>query len=130
MHDGSCLCGKVTIEVLGDFEHQPEMCHCTMCRKQASHAFAAVNIREEELGLEGEEHITWYQSSDDVRRGFCSNCGSVLFWQPTIEEYGHIAVAMGLFDGPTGLKLAKHTFVVEKGDYYDIDDEVPQSEAF
>jgi hypothetical protein len=37
---------------------------------------------------------------------------------------------MGAFDGPTGVRLAKHTFVEEKGDYYDICDGLPQSERY
>ena len=40
------------------------------------------------------------------------------------------AVALGLFDAPTGLRISKHTFVGDKGDYYEIDDGVPQSDAF
>ncbi len=37
---------------------------------------------------------------------------------------------MGLFDDPTGLHLSRHTFVGEKGDYYDITDGLPQSNSF
>lgn len=33
---------------------------------------------------------------------------------------------MGAFDGPTGTTLAKHIFVAEKGDYYEIGDGLPQ----
>jgi len=49
------------------------------------------------------------------------------FWNPTIDGYEWTAVAMGAFDSPTGVRLAKHTFVGDKGDYYDIDDGLPQS---
>jgi len=31
---------------------------------------------------------------------------------------------------PTGVRLAKHTFVGDKGDYYDIDDGLPQSQSY
>nr|WP_234818668.1 hypothetical protein [Sinorhizobium fredii] len=55
---------------------------------------------------------------------------STLFWKPTIEGYEFTAVAMGLFDGPTGLHLSKHTFVGEKGDYYEITDGLPQSDSY
>lgn len=34
---------------------------------------------------------------------------------------------MDLFDAPTGARLARHTFVRDKGDYCDIDDSLPQS---
>lgn len=130
MLKGGCLCGKVRVEVTGDVEHQPEACHCSMCRKQSGHVLSAVNVRRDALTVVGEEHVRWFRSSDKVERGFCSACGSTLFWKPTIEGYQFTAVAMGLFDGPTGLRLAKHTFVGDKGDYYDIGDGVPQSEGY
>jgi hypothetical protein len=37
---------------------------------------------------------------------------------------------MGAFDGPTGTRLAKHIFVRDKGDYYDIDDGLPQAQGY
>jgi hypothetical protein len=33
---------------------------------------------------------------------------------------------MGAFAGPTATRLEVHIFVADKGDYYDIDDGVPQ----
>jgi hypothetical protein len=33
---------------------------------------------------------------------------------------------MGAFNQPTGTRLAKHIFVTDKGDYYDIADRLPQ----
>ena len=127
---GKCLCGAVSLEVEGDLERAPEACHCSQCRKQSGHVFAAVNVRRVALTIYGEEKITWYQSSDQVQRGFCSLCGSTLFWSPTIDGYEFIAIAMGLLEPPTGVRLAKHTFVGDKGDYYDLNDGVPQSESY
>jgi hypothetical protein len=34
---------------------------------------------------------------------------------------------MGAFDGATGTLLALHIFVAEKGDYYEIQDGLPQN---
>lgn len=130
MLKGSCLCGGVTIRVEGELEHQPEACHCVQCRKQSGNFLTAVNVRKSRLTITGEDNVGWYRSSGKVERGFCSMCGSVLFWAPDMEGYEWIAVAMGLFDEPTGTRLRKHTFVGEKGDYYDLDDGVPQSESF
>jgi hypothetical protein len=130
MMKASCLCGGVTLEIAGKLERQPEACHCTQCRKQTGHFLAAVNVKRKDLTIHGEDKVRWYRSSEKVRRGFCSVCGSVLFWDPVIEGYEYIAVAMGLFDGPTGVHLSKHTFVGDKGDYYDIDDGVPQSRSY
>ena len=130
MVKGKCLCGAVSLEVEGDLERQPEACHCSQCRKQSGHVFAAVNVRRDALTIHGEDRITWYQSSDQVQRGFCSLCGSTLFWSPTIDGYEFIAIAMGLLEPPTGVRLAKHTFVGDKGDYYDLNDGVPQSKSY
>ena len=127
---GSCLCGSVTFEVAGPLEKKPEACHCTMCRKQTGHFLAAVNVKKKDLSLRGEDKVGWYQSSETVRRGFCNVCGSTLFWAPTMPDYQYIAIAMGLFDSPTGARISKHTFVADKGDYYDIDDGAPQSAAY
>ncbi len=101
-----------------------------MCRKQSGHVGAAVNVLRDALSVGGEQHVRWYRSSDKVERGFCSECGSTLFWKPTIQGYQFTAVAMGLFDDPTGLQLSKHTFVAEKGDYYEITDGLPKSDSY
>lgn len=130
MLKGKCLCGAVSLEVEGELERQPEACHCSQCRKQSGHFWAAVNVRRSALRVHGEDRVTWYPSSDQVRRGFCSVCGSPLFWNPTIEGYSFIAISMGLLESPTGAHLAKHTFVGDKGDYYELSDGVPQSDSY
>ena len=121
---GACLCGCVTFVFSGDL-HPPDACHCVQCRKQSGHYFASTNVPRALLVITGEENLSWYKSSTKVRRGFCSTCGSFLFWDPI--ELDYIAVAMGAFDTPTSTHLAKHIFVAEKGDYYQISDDLPQS---
>ena len=127
---GSCLCGAVSFEVACALDHQPEACHCSQCRKQTSHVFVGVNVRRKDLTVHGSDKVTWYRSSQKVQRGFCSVCGSALFWNPTIEDYEWTSVAMGALERPTGLRLKKHTFVGDKGDYYEITDGVPQSDGY
>jgi hypothetical protein len=127
---GSCLCGAVSFEVDGPLEHQPEACHCSQCRKQTSHVFVGVNVRRNALTVHGGDRVTWYRSSDKAQHGFCSVCGSALFWNPTIDGYEFIGIAMGAFEAPTGVRLAKHVFVGDKGDYYEIDDGLPQSQCY
>lgn len=38
------------------------------------------------------------------------------------------SIAMGAFDTPTSTHLEKHIFVAEKGDYYEIEDDLPQNQ--
>ena len=125
MHKGSCLCGAVRFEVEGELEG-PDACHCTQCRRQSGHYFASTNVRRDALHIEGGENVTWFRSSEKVRRGFCATCGSLLFWDPIGRDI--TSVAMGAFDKPTGTKLAIHIFVADKGDYYDIADGLPQNQ--
>ena len=122
---GSCLCGKVTLEITGELP-APTACHCTQCRKHSGHYEASVDIPRSALIVHGMEYVTWYHSSEKVRRGFCATCGSSLFWDPIQRDW--TAVAMGALDGPTYTKLVRHIFVANKGDYYDIADGLPQNE--
>lgn len=122
--NGSCLCGRVAFTVSTPLE-PPDACHCVQCRKQSGHCFASTNVPRSALTVSGGEHVAWYASSDRVRRGFCSTCGSTLFWDPLGRDW--TSVAMGAFDGPTHTQLALHIFVAEKGDYYRIEDAVPQN---
>lgn len=123
-HTGSCLCGAVTFSVTGALP-QPNACHCTACRKHSGHYEASVDVPRDALAIKGEAAVKWFKSSPKVRRGFCGNCGSTLFWDPVFQDW--TAIAMGAFDTPTGTHLSQHIFVSEKGDYYEIADGLPQN---
>ena len=125
MHKGSCLCGAVSYEVAAPL-HPPDACHCSQCRKQSGHYWASTDVARADLTIHGAEKLTWFRSSEKVRRGFCSTCGSALFWDPVRKDL--VGVAMGAFDQPTDTQLGIHIFVAEKGDYYDIADGLPQNQ--
>lgn len=123
MHKGSCLCSSVAFTIDGDLS-PPSVCHCGQCRKQSGHVWASASTHQDNLRFSASDTLSWYRASDIARRGFCSNCGSFLFWQHNQEDT--ISISMGALDAPTGLKLSKHIFVADKGDYYDITDDLPQ----
>jgi len=125
MPSGSCLCGAVSFEVDGPLP-PPDACHCTQCRKHSGHIFVSTDVPRTAVTIHGGEHVTWYHSSEKVRRGFCSTCGSSLFWDPIHRD--KLAIAMGAFDRPTDTRIAIHVFVADKGDYYDITDGLPQKQ--
>jgi hypothetical protein len=123
MPSGACLCGAVRFTVNGDLA-PPDACHCSQCRKTSGHVWASTDVAKAALTIAGAEQLRWYQSSANVRRGFCGTCGSALFWDPLRRDT--IGVAMGAFDQPTGTHLHVHIFTADKGDYYEIADGVPQ----
>ncbi len=123
MHTGSCLCGKVAFKIDGDLT-PPNACHCGQCRRQSGHLWASTVTHQDNLSFTASDTLGWYCASDIAKRGFCSACGSFLFWQHNDEDT--IAISVGSLNEPTGLKLAQHIFVADKGDYYDIQDDLPQ----
>jgi len=125
-HTGSCSCGAVTFRVQGDLAGL-DACHCTACRKYSGHFFVSTDVPRSSVTIEGDQNITWFQSSKRVRRGFCSRCGSSLFWDPIGRDW--TGIAMGVFDGPTKTRIHVHVYTSEKGDYYDIADGSPQCET-
>jgi hypothetical protein len=122
-HTGSCLCGAVRFETSGKLRGIL-YCHCIQCRKQSGHYFAATNVADADIRIDGAENITWYRSSEAARRGFCQICGSVLFWKR--DEDAGISILAGAFDQPSGLHGEMHIYTADKGDYYSIDDGLPQ----
>ena len=126
MHKGSCLCGAVTFTIDARLT-EAIACHCSQCRKQTGHFLADCEVKRDDLTVSGAENVTWYRSSEKVRRGFCATCGSVLFWDPVVET-DWTGVAMGALDAPTGIRLTRHIFTADKGDYYRIPDNEPQEE--
>ena len=124
MHSGSCSCGAVQFDVRGELK-PPDACHCHRCRKQSGHYFASTDVPKAALKVRGKDKLSWYQSSEKVRRGFCARCGSNLFWEPIYRDW--IGIAMGAFDTLTQTKLAMHIYVADQGDYYQICDGLPQN---
>jgi hypothetical protein len=117
MHKGTCLCGAVTFEVNGPL--RPVIaCHCTQCRKQTGSFMHATAAGDSDLRITSSRGLKWYRSSDSATRGFCGECGSVLFWKGDGRDY--TAITAGSIDGPTGLAIEGHIFCGDAGDYYEI----------
>ena len=124
---GRCNCGAVTFAATGPFR-QPVACHCRSCRRQSGHFLAATRVRQADLEISGEAALTWYAATPSARRGFCATCGAHLFWRENGGD--RVSIYAGCLDSPTGLTLAEHIFVAEKGDYYDITDGLPQRSRY
>jgi hypothetical protein len=119
IHKGSCECGAVTYELDGPL--RPSVaCHCTQCRKTTGHYWSATQVPNDRFRVTRDDGLKWFRSSDVARRGFCTGCGASLFWQH--DEEDATSVGSGTLDGATGIKTAKHIYVADKGDYYEIED--------
>lgn len=100
-------------------------CHCSQCRRQTGLHYAATEAADADLTITGET-LRWYHASPDAGRGFCSTCGSALFWKR--EGSASTSIMAGALDQPSGLEAARHIYVADKPDFYEICDGLPQFE--
>lgn len=87
---------------------------------------AAAQVDLDNIQINGEPK--WHYVTDNARYGFCSNCGSHLFWRNDKNDY--MSLTAGCMDNTSGLGDKGHIFVAEKGDYYDLPVEAKQSECW
>ncbi len=124
---GGCLCGAVRYQILSDLQGIA-CCHCSKCRRFHGNFAAYAIMPRDSLKFVEERGLKWFRSETDetpnVHRGFCSECGSSLFWDPRGED--RIAVSAGSLDEPTNLQILGHSWVSQKGDYYEIHDDMPK----
>lgn len=120
-HTGRCLCGAVKYHASVPAKGV-SICHCSQCRTQSGHLWASAYVPDDALSITGP--LTWFSASPNAKRGFCSTCGSFLFWKGAEDKT--TSFSLGSLDAPTGLKLEKHIFTADKGDYYEICDGLPQ----
>ena len=120
---GSCLCGKVEFD-LADASNQVGICHCSMCRK--ANGGTAPAAAQGKVKLRGScPQLKWYRSSPWGERGFCSDCGSTLFWRAAGMEFW--SVSAGALSDQRGLEISEHIYIDAKPSFYDFADERPRT---
>jgi hypothetical protein len=134
---GSCLCRAVKYEITGPILG-PANCHCTMCRKQHGAAFRSrARVKASDFHwIEGEDQVTFYESSPGTRRGFCRNCGSPVVNKVDTNsvsgkfnpagETSMLGVQLGGLDDDPGVTPGVHVFVANKAPWFTITDDLPQ----
>lgn len=110
----SCLCGLVKLTVVPE-SHQIGACHCGMCRTWGGGPLLAVECGSD-VEVHGAEHVTTYDSSDWAERGFCSKCGTHLFYR--FKRQNQYVLPAGLFEDQTGFVFEEQIFIDRKPNYY------------
>lgn len=126
---GRCLCGTVTYEA-DDTPTPLSHCHCAMCRKAHGAPFATFTsvATENFRWTSGEDRIVAYASSDDLRRRFCTKCGSAL--PSDVQSNGRTAIPAGGVTAPLTPDGERHIFVGSKAAFVTIDPEAEQHDAY
>ncbi|MBV7315118.1 GFA family protein [Shewanella sp. NIFS-20-20] len=112
----TCLCGAVKITA-EQVDPKFTVCHCHTCRTWGGGPLFAMRCGVN-IVFEHEHKISQYASSSWASRGFCSECGTHLFYR--LNQTGEYNVPVGLFAHLTELEfeMAIQYFSDARPSYY------------
>lgn len=126
---GHCLCGDIQFS-----SELPSLwvahCHCTMCQRGGGAAFITwVGLTDDHFHIDDpKSRLRWYSSSSGAERGFCSHCGSPLFFRST-RWPGEIHVTLANFDTAIDRAPQAHVFWDTHVDWVVLGDNLPRKVA-
>jgi len=127
---GGCLCGAIRYES-SEPPIEAGTCHCRTCQKSTGSAFETIAgfSRSAFRFTSGEPKL--YRSSSIMDKGFCSNCGSLLFDQYLVRTPGFdpdiVFVQLGTLDHPEAVSLDFHYGVETQLPWVHFDDDLPRT---
>src|SRR5210317_1898736 len=107
---GSCLCKNIVFEIFNECRYSV-LCHCTMCQKYNAECSNYTKVKKENLKFLKKKNLKWFFSGKKFKRGFCSNCGSSLFFQSRLSNE-EIAISSGSLNSKVPVK--GHIFYKDK----------------
>lgn len=121
---GSCLCGSIRYQLNGQMKYLCN-CHCESCRRGSGAPYVAWGTvdRSDFAVITGTLSII--QSSPDVERGFCGDCGASLTYANS-RRVGEIDITLATLDRPGDFMPRSHIWVEDKLPWVVIADELPQ----
>jgi len=111
-NNGNCLCGANQFTV-DEINLHLGSCHCSMCRQWAGGPFLALDCGRN-IHFEKSE-FSVYDSSAWAERGFCTKCGSHLFYR--LKASQKYMIPPGLFERQDFI-FDHQVFIDEKPEYY------------
>ena len=112
---GACLCGGISFNA-AKMNNSVAACHCSSCRKWGGSAFMEVNCGAE-VEFHNGELLSVFDSSEWAERGFCSKCGTHVFYR--LKETQEHMIPVGLFDDDSGFVFKRQVFIDERPHYYE-----------
>ena len=71
--------------------------------------------------------LRWYDPVPGVHYGFCSLCGSSMFWKADAHPES-LSICAGTLDPPTHLRTIKAWWLAHSSDYFKLDDSLENFE--
>ena len=125
---GRCECRAVRYRVADEFLYAAN-CHCSNCRAGTGSAFkpfAGIERNKLEV-IEGADRLlVWGDDKENHTR--CGICGSLLY--SVVRDGAYVHVALGSLEHSPSIRPTEHIFVGSKADWFEITDDLPQSEEY
>jgi len=124
MIQGSCLCGSVNFQVDSEAKWVAH-CHCTMCQRAHGAPFVTwVGVDDNKFKvIDDSNKLHWHESSQGAKRGFCSECGSTLFFYSN-RWSGEMHITRANITSDFHPKPSLHAFYNTHVDWLQIDDDL------
>jgi class 3 adenylate cyclase len=122
---GRCMCGDVRYEI-SQSVIETGFCHCRMCQRFNSAAFAAWAVFPlEAVRFTGTEP-KYYKSSPIAECGFCGNCGSSLAMWWIQQPSDILGILIPSLDHPEDFAPTNHWGVESQIPWLDMHDDLPR----
>jgi len=127
---GDCLCEAIRYE-LTEPPVKAGVCHCRICQKSTGSAFEVGAMFNQSAFCITKGEPKLYRSSSIMDKGFCSNCGSLLFDKYLVQVPGFDAdtvfVQVGTLDHPEAVSIEFHYGVESQLPWVHFDDGLPRT---
>jgi hypothetical protein len=119
--NGRCACARVRVQV--DLPSKwVAHCHCSMCRRAHGAAFVTwVGMDATRCRIDDRHAVLrWHASSQEAERGFCSHCGSMLFFRSS-RWAGELHIVRACFDDALDRAPQAHAYWDAHVDWVSLD---------
>ena len=128
MSEGGCLCGTIRYKVLGEPQGSG-YCHCKSCRHHTGAPLAAYVVFNNKQVQWMSPEPARYESSADIFRGFCRDCGTSLTWEGLFDGDKLIEFHISTLDNPEEFPPNEHTHYGERISWLELVDTLPRFHA-
>jgi hypothetical protein len=122
---GECFCTDIKFRIT-----RPTLwcahCHCSMCqRSHGAGVVTWVGCVEESVVIDDEKgRLEWFRSSEEAERGFCSNCGSSMFFRSG-QWPSELHIARAMIAGNLDREPAGHAYYETHVEWMELNDQLP-----
>ncbi|MFT4729996.1 MAG: hypothetical protein ACI9UN_004518 [Granulosicoccus sp.] len=126
MNKGSCLCKSVTYEI-NSAPYDCCFCHCSICRKLTGSSYGTYGTvaNGHFRWTAGKELLDTYAQSEQMRRLFCTACGSYMITLYALEPE-NVYLSLGCLENDGDVKIAYQQFVGSKASWTILDHSITQ----